>query len=61
MEAAQEKGHRNPDPRRIFLQDFSKFVEDRIRNEEELLIGLDANDADRANSKFEKVHTNNDL
>eukprot|EP00957_Ditylum_brightwellii_P008250 623753-Ditylum_brightwellii.AAC.1 len=60
MEAAQKKD-RDPDPRKIFLQDFSKIVEDRIRKEEELIIGMNANDADCANSEFEKFHINNDL
>eukprot|EP00957_Ditylum_brightwellii_P169735 12919743-Ditylum_brightwellii.AAC.1 len=56
-----KKGYRDPDPRKVFLQEFSKFVESRIVQNKELIIGMDANDKDKINSDFRKFYTSNDL
>eukprot|EP00957_Ditylum_brightwellii_P172496 13132807-Ditylum_brightwellii.AAC.1 len=55
------KGHSLPDPREAFLQDFSAFVESRIEQDEELIIGMDENDTYQANSNFSKFHNKCDL
>eukprot|EP00957_Ditylum_brightwellii_P131309 10014884-Ditylum_brightwellii.AAC.1 len=57
----KKQGHCNPNPREIFLQDFSDFVEKRIMNDEELIIRMDANDEDLLQSGFYKFHWKNNL
>eukprot|EP00957_Ditylum_brightwellii_P089065 6782484-Ditylum_brightwellii.AAC.1 len=56
-----KKGYGDPDPRKVFFQDFSKFVESRMVQDEELIIGMDANGDDKINSDFRKLYTSNDL
>eukprot|EP00957_Ditylum_brightwellii_P120291 9178722-Ditylum_brightwellii.AAC.2 len=56
-----KKGYGDPDPRKIFLQYFSKFVESRMVQDEELIIGMDANNKDKINSDFRKFYTSNNL
>eukprot|EP00957_Ditylum_brightwellii_P117753 8983137-Ditylum_brightwellii.AAC.1 len=61
IEATAEKGCRDPDPRKIVLQVFSKFVESRVAQDEELIIVIDANNKDKINSDFIKFYTSNNL
>eukprot|EP00957_Ditylum_brightwellii_P096180 7327123-Ditylum_brightwellii.AAC.1 len=42
----RKKGHLNPDPRKLFLRDFTAFIDKQIGNDEELIIGIDANETD---------------
>eukprot|EP00957_Ditylum_brightwellii_P208890 15359416-Ditylum_brightwellii.AAC.1 len=57
----KKKGHPNPDPRKIFLKDFSYFIEDRIGNDEELIIGIDTNKVDIDGLEIKQFIINNDL
>eukprot|EP00957_Ditylum_brightwellii_P037689 2850336-Ditylum_brightwellii.AAC.1 len=57
----KKQGYSNPNSRKIFLQDFSKFVEKCIINDKELIIGMDANDEGLMQSDFHKFHRENDL
>eukprot|EP00957_Ditylum_brightwellii_P036228 2744337-Ditylum_brightwellii.AAC.1 len=61
VDATKKQGYIDPEPRKIFLQDFSKFVESRIAKDEELMIGIDANNNDQDTSDFRKCYTKNDL
>eukprot|EP00957_Ditylum_brightwellii_P023805 1796589-Ditylum_brightwellii.AAC.1 len=57
----KKQGYVNPGPRKGFLQDFSTVVKSRIDQDEELIIGMDANDNNQDTSDFRKFYTNNDL
>eukprot|EP00957_Ditylum_brightwellii_P018255 1375151-Ditylum_brightwellii.AAC.1 len=34
----KKKGHHDPDPRKLFLRDFTAFIDKQIENDEELII-----------------------
>eukprot|EP00957_Ditylum_brightwellii_P200109 15255051-Ditylum_brightwellii.AAC.1 len=57
----QEKGYHDPDPRKLFLHDFTAFIDKRIENNEELIIGIDANETDEVDTDLYKFITDNDL
>eukprot|EP00957_Ditylum_brightwellii_P075536 5741192-Ditylum_brightwellii.AAC.1 len=42
----QKKGYKEPNPRPMFLRDFQKFIDKCHANNEEPIIGIDANDTD---------------
>ena len=48
----RKKGYSCPDPRKRFLSDFKTFLETRMANDEELIIGIDANDTDHTTTDF---------
>eukprot|EP00957_Ditylum_brightwellii_P045534 3452190-Ditylum_brightwellii.AAC.1 len=51
----QKKGCGNPDPGKIFLQDFSAFIRSRIEQDKELIIGMDANDDDQGDNRIDYI------
>eukprot|EP00957_Ditylum_brightwellii_P144647 11019215-Ditylum_brightwellii.AAC.1 len=42
----RKRGYKEPDPRRLFFKDFKILIDQRIENNEELIIGIDANETD---------------
>jgi hypothetical protein len=57
----KKRGHTDPDPRKIFVKDFSAFIGSRIEQEEELIIGMDANDDNQDQSDLRRLLRQNDL
>jgi hypothetical protein len=57
----EKKGYGNPDPRKTFLQDFSDFVGSRIKQDKELIIGMDANNDNQDQSDLRRFLRQNDL
>eukprot|EP00957_Ditylum_brightwellii_P196160 14945966-Ditylum_brightwellii.AAC.1 len=56
-----KKGHQNPDPRKLFFCDFTQFIDSRLEKDEELIIGIDANETDEETSDLHKFLTDTDL
>ena len=50
-----------PDPRRLFFKDFQKFIDKCHANNEELIIGIDANDTDNEGTDLNGFLMENDL
>eukprot|EP00957_Ditylum_brightwellii_P139610 10640863-Ditylum_brightwellii.AAC.1 len=57
----RKKGHQNPDPRKLFFCDFTRFINSRLEKDEELIIGINANETDEVTSNIHKFLTDTDL
>eukprot|EP00957_Ditylum_brightwellii_P185949 14156678-Ditylum_brightwellii.AAC.1 len=54
-------GHQNPNPRKLFFCNFTRFIDSRLEKDEELIIGIDANETDVETSDLHKFLTETDL
>eukprot|EP00957_Ditylum_brightwellii_P030217 2287185-Ditylum_brightwellii.AAC.1 len=57
----RKRGYKEPDPRRMFLKDFKKFIDQQISKNEELIIGIDANETDNIGTGLQTFLLENDL
>eukprot|EP00957_Ditylum_brightwellii_P099766 7600001-Ditylum_brightwellii.AAC.1 len=57
MEVTENKRLWSPRSTQDFSPRFSAFVESWIEQDEDLIIRMDANDTDQANSDFRKFHS----